>query len=74
MGRSEPKEESVRKEEWVREGGNGLLQSEFLFLSNFMVETYIYIYIYINIIKCLRMRIIIETFLKKKIASRCMKG
>ena len=30
------KEESVRREEWVRQG-NGLLQSEFLFFSNFMV-------------------------------------
>ena len=37
MGRGETKEESVRKEEWVWEGGNGLLQSEFLFLSNFMI-------------------------------------
>ena len=32
MGKGETKEESVRSEEWVREE-----QSEFLFLSNFMV-------------------------------------
>ena len=37
MGRSGTKEESVRREEVGEEGGNGLLQSEFLFLSNFMV-------------------------------------
>ena len=36
LGRAETMEESARREEWLRER-NGVLQSEFLFLSNFMV-------------------------------------
>ena len=34
MGKGKMKEESVRREEWIR---RGLFQSEFLLLSNFMV-------------------------------------
>ena len=57
MGRGETKKESVRKEEWVREGANRLMQSEFLFLSNFMVAKSLFWFEYeISVLWCILLR------------------